>query len=195
MWLLNWFSGYFLKGIKLGGRGILSIFKYIFSYVILFIQYCAQVCLNYLFNFEILKKYINIDQNIWEQAKITISYFRKIMPPINPNYKIFLVCLVLYFLIILSIIFNFLTIFLNPNCAYIFFFQNLLLLISFFFYHGSEEFFNVLLTSDNFQIFIIFFLIMIVSICIPKKKIIISIFLSIILIIANIFLLANLNFF
>lgn len=169
--LFDIYFNYFLKGIKLGGRGILSIFKYIFSYAIPFIQYCAQICLNYLFNFEIIKKYINIDQNIWEQAKITVSYFRKIMPPVNPSYKIFFICLVLYFIIILSIVFNFLTIFLNPNCAYIFFFQNLLLLISFFFYHGSEEFFNILLTSDNFQIFIIFFLIMIVSIFIPKKKI------------------------
>jgi len=195
MGLMNWFTGYIFKGFKLGGKGILSVFKYIFSYIIPFIQYCAQTCFNYLFRFDTIKKYINIDQNILEQAKMILSYLKKMIPSINQNYKIFLTCLVLYFIIILSLIFNFLTIFLNPNCVYVFIFQNLLLLISFFFYYGSEEFFNILLTSDNLQIFIIIFFIMIVSIYVPKKNIIISIFLSVILIITNIFLLANLNFF
>ena len=82
----------------------------------------------------------------------------------------------------------------SSNCVYIFFAQNLILLISFIFYNGSEGFFNMLFASNNLQLFVVYFLIMIISLCIPKKFII-SIILSVILIIANIFLLANLNFF
>ena len=94
MGLMNWFTGYIFKGFKLGGKGILSVFKYIFSYIIPFIQYCAQTCFNYLFRFDTIKKYININQNILEQAKMILSYLKKMIPSINQNYKIFLTCLV-----------------------------------------------------------------------------------------------------
>ena len=194
MGFFNLFSGFFFGGLKLGGKGILYIFKYILSYTIPFIQYCAQICFDYLFNFNTIKAYINIDENIWMQTNMTLTYIQKTMPSIKPNNKIFLICLVLYFIITLSIFFNFVTIFFNPNCVYIFFAQNLILLISFIFYNGSEGFFNMLFASNNLQLFVVYFLIMIISLCIPKKFII-SIILSVILIIANIFLLANLNFF
>ena len=150
----GWFSRHLLNGL-------FYVANFIFKHSLTFVQYLAKKCFNYLFNLNFINKYLYINEEILSQIKNILNYVKKIIPFIKPNFKLFLVCIVLYFLIFISIFFNFITVLLSPYCVYIFVFLNLILLISIFFYNGSDSFFNMLLISDNLKIFIIYFTVII----------------------------------
>ena len=181
----GWFSLYLLKGIG-------YVIKYIFKNALSLVQFLAKNILNYLFGFRFINQYFNINEYISGQIKIVICYIQKKIL-FNANYKLFTLCLILYFLILISSIINFISVFSNPNSIYIFIFLNIILLLSFIFYNGSKDFFDILLIDDNINFFVIFFTVIFLSICIPKNFIL-SIPLSIILIFSNIYFLVNFKF-
>ena len=181
----GWFSYYLLNGVG-------YVIKYIFKNALSLVQFLAKKILNYLFGFRFINQYFIINEYISGQIKIVIHYIQKKIL-FNANYKLFTFCLILYFLILISAIMNSILVFSSPNSVYIFIFLNIILLLSFIFYSGSKDFFDILLIDDNLNFFVVFFTVIFISICIPKN-IILSIPLSIILILTNIFFLVNFKF-